>query len=173
MAVIKNNIVILGAMRNVNIQVAKCLSTDLDMLFFCVDKAVESHYGMSTGCLIDDFGIETYYDMVRDYIANAKNENAIIVTAGEVLTRKVNFAKLKENADIVLLYADDVATRVRIKKDESYPIKNDVLNNLLAIREIIKVDASAVADIIIDTTAKPAQQVAEEIIAKVEYLGNE
>lgn len=169
----KYNIVILGAMRNVNIQVAQCLATELDMLFFCMDKAVEANYGMSTGCLIDDFGIDTYYDMVRDYVADIKSENSIIVTAGEVLKRKVNFVKLKENSYVVLLYADDVVTRVRIKKDDNYAIKNDVINDLLAIRETIKVDASMIADVIIDTTNKPAQQVAEEIIGRVEYLRNE
>lgn len=167
MSEFKNNIALLGAMKAVNLAVGRLLAEDMQMTFIDTDDAIEKQYGMSIGCIIDDYKLPYYYSLENKFLKESNFKNSVLSTSGSLFMKPENIYNLDEDSYIVLLVANDPTTRLRITNDKNYPLKNDVLRNLDAIRSVLETRGRENATLVIDTTNKPAEEVAKEIKKKL------
>ncbi len=171
----KNSIALIGFMATGKTSVGRKLAENLgdNYKFIEMDKIIVEKAGKS----IPDIFSEDGEIRFREYeIAVCKElsnyEHVIISCGGGVVLNKINIDYLKKNCLIVLLEAsaEDIFQRAMKDGKETRPVinKEDPKKEIEKVLEFREPFYEAAADIIIDTSKKSIEEIANQIINKIE-----
>ncbi len=166
------NIVLVGFMGAGKTVVGKELASVLHRPFFDTDVIVEETAGAAVEAIFDALGEAAFRDLESQAIAGiASIRGAVIATGGGALQKQENVANLKQNSFVVYLAASAAELLERISGGTGRPLAEGLQNvedlgSLLAGREPIY---RQMADLVVDTTGKPLEDVRHEIFQAIGY----
>ncbi len=164
------NIVLIGLMGAGKTTVGKILAENLDRTFIDSDELIEKRAKMTINEIFAKFGEEYFRNLEEEVLADISAKSGLVIsTGGGAVQREDNILNLKKNGVLFYLNASSEVLFERIKNETDRPLlKNDnpleTLKNLLKKREKFYFKA----DFVIDTNNKDYNDVAEEIIRKLE-----
>jgi len=168
------NIVLIGLMGSGKTTVGKLLAKKLNKTFIDTDECIENEEKISINEIFSRFGESCFRNLETDIIKKVcLADNQIVSTGGGIVEKPKNLEILKKNGIIFYLYASVEELYQRIKNEKNRPLLNNdapkwALEKLLNKREIFY----ELCDVKIDTTGKNADQIADEIINKLENSHN-
>jgi shikimate kinase len=144
------------------------------MQLFDIDREIENKTKITIKEIFKRDGEEKFRRLEREEIAKLKTQNIqnhVISCGGGAILDPKNRKTIKENTIVVWLWANPKTIVARVKGDQNRPLLNvpdsekaNVIARLLEGRRRFYAET---ADIIIDTTAKTPEQVAERILYEI------
>ncbi len=166
------NITFIGMMGSGKTVTAVALAQRLGMRVADVDNMIVARVGMTISQAFITFGEKNFREFENTVLCElCWQENLIISCGGGVPLKESNMELLK-NYIKVQLTCDPEEIYLRTKDDITRPLLKD--NSPKAIRAIYeqrKEVYDSYADITVDTTGRTLDDVVDEIVAKLELLG--
>jgi shikimate kinase len=165
------SIVLVGMMGAGKSSVGRCLQRRTGLARIDIDENVSAQFGMPIAEIFKKLGEHAFRDAETAAIcAVAPARPAIIVTGGGIVLRPENVEALKKLGILVWLTADEAILFERASRRNERPLLQNenprsVFFQLLRSRKPLY---AAAADFEIDTSAKTHDEVAEEILSKLE-----
>lgn len=169
----KNSIALIGFMGTGKTEIGKALATYLgkNYSFIETDQIITEHFGKSIPRIFSEEGedkFRKYENIVCKKLSRLKK--VIVSCGGGVILNEENMNNLRQNCVIILLKATLEELYKRIMDNGKYkrPLldKEDPKEELEKIYNFRKSYYEKFADIIIDTTGKPVNDIVREIITK-------
>ncbi|PIE62144.1 MAG: shikimate kinase AroL [Desulfobacter postgatei] len=152
----------------------KYLADFLNKRFLDTDLILESTYGTTIAQMVARHGWSYFREKETETLMSLKLKNApVIATGGGIILAEENRQFLKENGDVVYLYATAPVLTDRIRKDvNNSEQRPDLTHDSLALEtekmlELRNPLYQALADISIDTEAYPPKAAAFQIMAEL------
>lgn len=167
------NIVLTGFMGTGKTEVGRLLARRLGYKFIDADSMIEEEQKMPITEIFKRFGEPYFRDVESEVIKRlSEMERVVISTGGGVVMREENMTNLRKKGVIICLMASPETIFERTKDDTSRPLLQ-VKDPLQRIRELLNFRRPYYekADIMIDTDGKTPEEVAEEIIKKIQTAG--
>lgn len=164
------NIALIGMMGAGKSSVGKLLASKTGFNLIDTDELIVKQEGKSVNQIFEENGEQYFRILETQILQNVLNaQNQVISTGGGIVKFQKNIDLLKSNSTLIYLKADCQTLYNRVKSDKNRPLLNnseDVYSkiNILLKERCIKYE---MADIIIDTTEKSLQTIADEIIGKI------
>ncbi len=164
------NITLIGMMGAGKSSVGRLLASRTGFNFTDTDELIVKQEGKSVNQIFEENG-EQYFRMLETQVLqNVLNaQNQVISTGGGIVKFQKNIDLLKSNSTLIYLKADCQTLYNRVKNDKNRPLLNNSEDVCLKINTLLKERCVKyeMADIIIDTTEKSLQTIADEIIGKI------
>lgn len=163
------NIVLTGFMGTGKSEVGRILSEKLSCSMFDSDSLIEKEQRMSITDIFRKHGEAVFRDIESEVISRLSDmENVVIATGGGAVLRKSNIDKLRKNGVIVCLTAKAETILERVKNNNERPLLQ-VENPLEKVMELLTIREPYYknADILVDTEGKSPEEIAEEILRKL------
>jgi shikimate kinase len=152
--------------------VGRILSDRLNRTFLDADLEVEARAGLSISAIFADWGEVAFRDWEERTLAELTelNPDAIVATGGGAVLRESNCRRIRAFGFVVWLTADPSELARRLESDAEGLAGRPALTpagTIAEIRQVLTVRAplyQALADIVIETADKTADQVAGAII---------
>lgn len=164
------NIALIGMMGAGKSSVGRLLASLTGFNFTDTDELIVKQEGKSVNQIFEENG-EQYFRMLETQVLqNVLNvQNQVISTGGGIVKFQKNIDLLKSNSTLIYLKADCQTLYNRVKNDKNRPLLNNSEDVCLKINTLLKERCIKyeMADIIIDTTEKSLQTIANEIIGKI------
>ncbi len=160
------NIVLLGFMGTGKTEVGKILAKRLKLKFADVDNLIEKEMGMSINDIFFNYGEEYFRKLEKDMVSRISNEKGLVIaTGGGVVLNDENIENLRRSGILITLSASvkDIYSRVSGKEDRpllNVPYPEKTIKEMLKLRK----PRYELADITIDTSGRPLEDVADEIL---------
>ena len=168
----KPSIALIGFMATGKTSVGEALAKKLNYKFIETDKVIEEEAGKSIPKIFAEDGEVLFREYEIAACKKVSQYNSYVISCGGgAVLNKINIDYLRKKCHIVLLTASIEEIYSRIMKDgkETRPVINKH-EPKKEIREVLKFREpfyKAAAEIIIDTTGKPFDEIIEEIITKI------
>jgi shikimate kinase len=168
----KTSIALIGFMATGKTSLGQALAKKINYKFIETDKIIEKEAGKSIPKIFAEEGEIIF----REYeIAVCKKvsqfNNYVISCGGGAVLNKINIDYLRKNCHIVLLTATEEEIYKRIMKDGQgiRPVinKKEPKKEITEVLKFREPFYKAAAEIIIDTTEKPIDEIIDEIINKI------
>lgn len=169
------NIVLIGMRGAGKTTVGRLLAERLNRDFIEMDFLVSVLAGMPIAEIVKKHGWDRFRDLEAEAVADlADQDNKVIATGGGVVVRPKNIELLKKSGTLVLLEVSVETLLERIGDDENRPSltgkpRQEDIKQTAKDRELLYKNA---ADITIETENRPAKEVAEIILKKLEAIGH-
>lgn len=170
MSKIDFNIFLIGFMGTGKSTIAKALQDKTGMEIMEMDAEIVKRQGMSISDIFAKHGEGYFRDVESNLLKEMKSEDQKIVSCGGgVVLREENSAHMRKSGRVVLLTATPETVYERVKDDTGRPILNqdmsvEHISSLMKEREEKYLKA---AEIIVATDGKSADEISEEILAKI------
>jgi shikimate kinase len=167
------SIVLIGMMGAGKSSVGRCLQRRAGLQRIDLDETVALQFGMSITEIFKKYGEDKFRNAeTRALQTLAPTRSAIVVTGGGIVLRPQNVDLLKQLGTVVWLTADEKTLFERASRRNNRPLlqkenPRDVFSELIGKRRPLY---AAAADFEVNTSAKTHDQVAEEILSKIEEL---
>ena len=165
------SIVLIGMMGAGKSSVGRCLQRRTGLARVDIDETVSTEFGMPIAEIFRTRGEERFRDAETEALRKlAPARSTIVVTGGGIVLRPENVDLLKKLGTIVWLTADEATLFQRASRRNDRPLLQKenpqaVFSELYKQRQPLY---AAAADFEIDTSAKTHDEVAEEILSKLE-----
>lgn len=167
-----NNIILIGFMGSGKTSVGRHLSKHLNYDFKDTDEMIVSQENTPIQDIFSLHGEAYFRDLETKLLVSVKDSLALTVlsTGGGMPVRNENRNILKNMGQVVYLRASAATITDRLSGDKSRPLLkegniNEKVERLLNERKTFYEEA---ADIIIDTDRKPVEEIAKEIIKRLD-----
>ena len=154
------------------------LAETLGLKFFDLDVEIETRMAKPIAQIIEDDGYPFFrkleYEILKEL---AQQKFALIALGGGTITQDDNLDLVKENGVLVCLSADIKELWRRISESEK---RNLIVGDKLITEEQIyeriellmelRKPFYEMADVFVDTTVKPVEQIVQEIVTQLEIL---
>lgn len=163
---VKRNIILTGFMGTGKSSVGRLVAERLGRTFIDIDQVIEEETGLSIPDIFRDLGEPYFRELERRAIREVIRKRGLVVaTGGGAIVDPENLRLLKGAGLLICLTASPEAIYERVKGDRRRPLlapgdKLMVIKRLMKERE----EFYRKADVIIDTTSKGLEAVAEEVI---------
>lgn len=160
------NIVLIGFMGSGKSTVAKCLAEFFHKELISTDALIEDKEGQSIAEIFRHYGEQYFRDREREIIKRAAiKKDVVLDCGGGVVLNPQNMDNLRRNGILIYLAASPETIYKRIKRQKNRPLLN-ISQPKTRIAELINQRKSLYeqADYIIQTDAKTATEISEEII---------
>ena len=165
------SIVLVGMMGAGKSSVGRCLQRRTALARVDTDEIVAAEFGMTISEIFEKHGETVFRDAETNTLRRlASTRPAIVVTGGGIVLRQENVDLLKQLGTIVWLTADESVLFERASRRDTRPLlQKDNPRNVFAelFRKREPLYASA-ADFKIDTSKKNHDDVAQEILDKLQ-----
>ena len=166
----KSNIALIGFMGSGKTTVAKRIAVMAGMKHIDIDENIEQKSGTKIKEIFENHGEMKFRDMENEEVSAINGTtNTVIACGGGAILDPKNVEILQKNCTVVWLTASPKTIFERIGTDESRPLLNVEDRESVAQRIIkrrIPIYAK-IADIIVHTDAKSAEDVAKQIVNEV------
>jgi shikimate kinase len=169
MAVKKRNIVLCGFMATGKSSVGRRLAEMLDWAFLDMDSLIEADAGMSISQIFASRGEPAFRALEARMVERvARRKGCVVAAGGGTIVDEKNFKRLKRNGIVITLTADAKTILGRVGANDDRPLlrgenKVERIRSLMEQRE----QAYARADIVIDTSSKSIDEVAQSIMDRL------
>jgi shikimate kinase len=167
------SIVLIGMMGAGKSSVGRCLQRRTGLARLDIDEMLAAEFGIPIAEIFATHGEEKFRDSETSTLCKlAPDRPAIIVTGGGIVLRNENVGLLKKLGTVVWLTADEATLFERASRRNDRPLiqkenPREVYSELFRQREPLY---AAAADIHVDTAAKTHDEVADEILNKLEKV---
>ena len=170
------NLILIGYRASGKTCVGKKLSGFLGLPFSDTDDLIQRKTGKTVREIVQEEGWPAFRDSEKAAISEvARGDGAVIALGGGAVMEPGNVEALKRKGCFVWLQAEEETLRQRMKGDGASPEQRPPLmspgvgdeKELLARRTPVY---RALADLVIDTTGRSIDEVAEEILAALSDL---
>ena len=165
------SIVLVGMMGAGKSSVGRCLQRRTGLARIDTDEMVAAEFEMTISEIFEKHGENVFRDAETNTLRRlAPPRPAIVVTGGGIVLRQENVDLLKQLGTIVWLTADESVLFERASRRDTRPLlqkdnPRDVFGDLFRKREPLYASA---ADLKIDTSKKSHDDVAQEILDKLQ-----
>ena len=168
------NIFLIGFMGSGKSSVASYFSQEYEMEIVEMDQLIAEREGMSISDIFATKG-ETYFRDAETQLLLAIEEekNKVVSCGGGVVLREENVIAMKKSGFVALLVARPETILARVKDDDARPLLQGN-KNVTFIRDMMERRRTAyekAADAVISTDGKEIGQICEEILNKIEVVG--
>ena len=169
----KENIYLIGFMGTGKTTVSHSLAKRLDYEEIDTDARISSQQEKSITEIFKTLGEQAFRDMETMLLQELQTAvRNIISCGGGMAMRERNTALMKKNGIIVLLTAEPETILSRIRGDHGRPVLNGNMN-VEYIRTLLEQRNpyyQAAGDVVIATDGRTAEEIAEEIVKKIQKL---
>jgi shikimate kinase len=165
------NLILIGYRCSGKTSVGEILARKLGRNFVDLDGLLEEEAGRSIQDLVAAEGWERFREMEGSLIASVCHRHGLVIaTGGGAVTRAGNVETLKRRGFVVWLKGDAEVLRSRMAVEERSGRIRPTLSGTDPLAEIEEVLAArnplyqGAADLVVDTTARSLDEVAEEIL---------
>ena len=167
------HVFLIGFMGSGKSTVARLLAEEIGGAFVDLDERVERQSGRSVAEIFADGGEARFRELEHDALASLADEGASVVACGGgVVLLPENRALLKSLGCVVYLEVSAGEALARIGDVTGRPLLASggpaAASQLLSARESLY---RAAADVVIDTSGKPAERVSAEAVAALRAAG--
>lgn len=170
----KNNIFLIGFMGCGKSTVAAKLHREYQMQIVEMDETIVECEGMSIPEIFDKKGEKYFRDVESGLIQEIqKNNGQVVSCGGGVVLREENVTEMKKNGKIVLLTAKPETILKRVANDENRPLLKGrkTVDGISELMEQRRGRYEAAADVIVETDDKEIREICEEILKKIQKMG--
>lgn len=163
----EENILLVGFMGSGKSVVGKELSKILNRDFIDTDTEIEKEENRSIKDIFNSDGEEYFRNLESKLLETLVNKNnCIISTGGGIVLRENNRELLKKIGKVIFLHADVEHILNNVKNDDTRPLlqTEDYATKVSEMLESREDKYLSSADIIIQTSGKGVESIAEEII---------
>ena len=163
----KKNIVLFGFMGTGKTRVGRAVAERLGMTYVDLDDLIEAREGTTISEIIATKGGQHFRRVEAEVAAEASTlAGHVIATGGGVVLREANVRELERGGIGICLNATPEEILERVKHETHRPLL-EVADRLGAIRSLLEYRAPFYAKVShqVETTGKPLEAVAEEVIA--------
>lgn len=150
--------------------VAQELSKKYGMRIVEMDQMIVEREGRSIANIFEQQGEAYFRDIETAFLRELQTqENQVISCGGGVVLRDENMDTMKKSGSVVLLTAKPETILERVKDDNERPLLKGN-KNIAFIREMMekrRMKYENAADIIIKTDGKSAEEICDEIVARI------
>jgi shikimate kinase len=165
------NISLIGFMGSGKTTTGKILADWLNFLFIDLDNIIELSLNMPVSDIFEKHGEEYFRNTETNSIKKIYiNKNCVFACGGGVVVRRENIEVIKKNSTVIFLHVSPAAAFERLKNEDGRPLLK-VQNRLSVITELMEKRDSlyrSASDFTLDTDFKNPQEVAEEILQRLE-----
>jgi shikimate kinase len=170
------NLILIGYRASGKTCVGKKVSGSLGLPFYDTDDIIQRKAGKTVREIVQDGGWPAFRESEKAAIGEvARRDGVVIALGGGAVMEPANVEALKGKGCFVWLQAEEETLRKRMKGDGSSPEQRPPLmvpamgdeKEMLARRAPVY---RALADLVIDTTGRSIDEVAEEILAALSDL---
>lgn len=170
---IKDHIFLIGFMGAGKSTVARALVRRLGCPLVEMDEEIVKKQGMTINEIFEKYGEDRFRDIESQFILDLGNQKTSVVSCGGgVVVRPENTRYMKKSGKVVYLQASPRTVYERVKGSSNRPILNGHMNveyiaQLMEKRRSLYEDA---ADFTIITDSKNAEEIAREIVDRLEEI---
>lgn len=167
------SIVLIGMMGAGKSSVGRCLQRRTGLARLDTDEMLASQFGIPIAQIFEKHGEERFRDAETETLRKlAPDRPTIIVTGGGIVLRSENVDLLKQLGTIVWVTADEATLFERASRRNDRPLlqkenPRKIFSTLFKAREQLY---AAAANLRVDTSGLSHDQVAEEILTRIEEL---
>jgi shikimate kinase len=165
------NISLIGFMGSGKTTTGKILADRLNFLFIDLDNIIELSLNMPVSDIFEKHGEEYFRNTETNSIKKIYiNKNCVFACGGGVVVRRENIEIIKKNSTVIFLHVSPAEAFERLKNEDSRPLLK-VQNRLTVITELMEKRDSlyrSASDFTLDTDFKNPQEIAEEILQRLE-----
>lgn len=168
------NLFIIGYMGTGKSTVAKYLSEKHGWDVLEIDEMIVQQEGMSIADIFKTHGEEHFRDIESSLIKDiCLQKNKVVSCGGGVVLRSQNVDAMKKSGIIVLLSASPETILERVKDDTNRPLLqgNKTIGSLREMMEKRREKYENAADIIVRTDGKEIVEICNELIEKINLMG--
>ncbi|GMQ57763.1 shikimate kinase [Vallitalea sediminicola] len=162
------NILLVGFMGSGKSVVGEKLSKILNRNFIDTDTEIEKEEERSIKDIFNDDGEEYFRNLESRYLETLVDKsNHIISTGGGIVLKESNREMLKKIGKVIFLHADVEHILNNVENDDTRPLlqTEDYVKTISEMLESREDKYLSTADIIIQTSGKEVESIAEEIIS--------
>ena len=168
---IRDNIFLIGFMGAGKSTVARALAERLHCPLVEMDQQIVKEQGMTINEIFDQYGEDHFRDIESQLILDLGNREASVISCGGgVVVRPRNTDYMKKSGRIVYLQASPETVYERVKDSSDRPILKGHMNveYIAQLMEKRRALYEAAAEITIVTDGKSAEEIAKEILNRLE-----
>ena len=168
------NIFLIGFMGCGKSTVAVGLNQMYNMSVIEMDQLIVEREGMTIPAIFEKYGETHFRDLESALLKEIQaGSNQVVSCGGGVVLREQNVAAMKKKGHIVLLTAKPETILKRVGENDDRPILKEKKNvqDIFELMEKRRPRYEAAADIVVETDNKLIQAICEEVIQKVEKIG--
>ena len=168
---IRDNIFLIGFMGAGKSTVARALAERLHCPLVEMDQQIVKEQGMTINEIFDKYGEDRFREIESQLILDlGQGEAAVISCGGGVVVRPQNTEYMKKSGRIVYLQASPCTVYERVKDSSDRPILKGHMNveYIAQLMEKRRALYEAAAELTIVTDKKTADEIAEEILNRLE-----
>lgn len=169
---LQRNIILTGFMGTGKSHAGKIIAEKTGYEFVDTDEIIERREQKSISEIFESEGEEKFREIeARTLTSLLDGKRQVISTGGGAITYENNFQRMREAGVIVALTASVNEIHKRVKNDVNRPLLN-VKGSRTKIKEMLedRMDHYLKADLKIDTDNKSPEDVADEIIKKIDEI---
>lgn len=162
-----SNIVLIGFMGSGKTTVGRALSKMLDKKVIDMDDEIELEEGRRIKDIFASDGEEHFRDLETAFLERMKGKkNKILSTGGGVVMREGNIKLLRHIGTTIFLQADAAHIYNNVRHSEDRPLLQvkDIPGEIARRLEVREPYYMKAADVIIQTSGKTVEEIAEEIM---------
>ena len=163
------NIVLLGFMGTGKTAVGKILAQKFSLKLVDLDNLIEEEMGMSISDIFFNFGEPYFRDLEKEIVRRISfKKNLVIATGGGVVLDDENMENLRRHGILITLMASVEEIYRRISQTKNRPLL-DVPYPEKTIKEMLELRRPRyeLADFTVNTSGRSVEDVAEEILRKI------
>ncbi|QGH34913.1 shikimate kinase [Gracilibacillus salitolerans] len=161
------SIYLVGFMGSGKTSIATYLQSRLEWPVQDTDQMIEEHYQMNIPSIFKEKGEETFREYETNILHMTKQEKTIVATGGGIIEKEMNRKWLQTNGTVVFLQTSWEEIERRLMDDVSRPIWNNKSRDKQRLLEERLPKYLEVADYVIYTDGKSVEEIASEIISKI------
>lgn len=171
MSKIEHNIFLIGFMGAGKSTIARALKQKLGFPIVEMDERIVKEQGMPINQIFEEHGEAYFRDLETKLIQSLnKQEPTIISCGGGVAMRQENVDYMRHGGKVVFLTAEPETIYGRVKNSTDRPLLNGHMNveYISKLMEVRRPKYEAAADVLVATDGKTKEEIADEIISRLE-----
>lgn len=165
------NLLLIGFMGTGKTTVATHLQKIYGMNVVDMDQIIEERAGMSIKEIFDRYGEHAFREKETELLKQLQEKkNLVISCGGGVVVREENIELMKQQGKVILLTATPKTVLERVRDSEARPILNGHKTEayIEELMEKRRARYQEVADLVISTDGKSAEQIGIELMEQLE-----